>query len=116
VATRERLDVPDEQLFSMPTRALWKIALVQTEQWHPDLRELFGRADPGNFAAVAMRAGERVDGWEAGPCRTPRRRGAHDAAHRRHRREHSSAGRCDTRRRTARGGARRETLFAEHRW
>jgi 2-polyprenyl-6-methoxyphenol hydroxylase-like FAD-dependent oxidoreductase len=67
VATRERLDVPDEWLFALSPRELWQLAVDATSQWHPALKEILRDADADSFFPVAVRAGERVDAWQSGP-------------------------------------------------
>ena len=48
VATSERLGVPDEKLFRLPSEDLWQIAVEATTDWHPALRKLLAHADTGH--------------------------------------------------------------------
>jgi 2-polyprenyl-6-methoxyphenol hydroxylase-like FAD-dependent oxidoreductase len=67
VATSERLGMPDEQLFGLPSPELRQIAVEATTDWHPALRGFFAHADPDTFFPIMIRAGERVDAWKSGP-------------------------------------------------
>jgi len=67
VATPGRLGMPDGKLFRLAPEQLWRIAVAATEQWHPAVRDLFARADPGSFFPIVIRAGERVEPWPPGP-------------------------------------------------
>jgi 2-polyprenyl-6-methoxyphenol hydroxylase-like FAD-dependent oxidoreductase len=67
VATRERLDVPDEWLFALSPRELWQLVVDATSQWHPALKEILRNADADSFFPVTVRAGEHVDAWQSGP-------------------------------------------------
>jgi 2-polyprenyl-6-methoxyphenol hydroxylase-like FAD-dependent oxidoreductase len=67
VGTPERLGVPDEELFALPSSDLWKLAVEVTAEWHPAIRELVAHADQDAFFPITIRAGERVDAWEPGP-------------------------------------------------
>jgi 2-polyprenyl-6-methoxyphenol hydroxylase-like FAD-dependent oxidoreductase len=67
VATSERLGIPDETLFKLPSEDLWRIAVEASADWHPAVRELFARADIDTFFPITIRASERVDAWKSGP-------------------------------------------------
>ncbi|MFB9235043.1 FAD-dependent oxidoreductase [Plantactinospora siamensis] len=67
VASPERLGLPDERLFRLAPRELWKIAVTATAGWHPAVRELFAHADGDTFFPIAIRASEPVEPWESGP-------------------------------------------------
>lgn len=56
-----------EDLFGLSAQDLWKIAAEATADWHPDLRDVFARADQESFFPIAIRAGRRVEAWESGP-------------------------------------------------
>jgi 2-polyprenyl-6-methoxyphenol hydroxylase-like FAD-dependent oxidoreductase len=66
-ATPEHLGVPDEKLFRMAPEEIWTLTVDATAAWHPSIRELFAHADPSTFFPITIRAGERVEAWEAGP-------------------------------------------------
>jgi 2-polyprenyl-6-methoxyphenol hydroxylase-like FAD-dependent oxidoreductase len=67
VATSERLGMPDEKLFKLPSQDLWQITLGATTDWHPAIRELFAHADSDTFFPITIRASERIDAWKPGP-------------------------------------------------
>jgi 2-polyprenyl-6-methoxyphenol hydroxylase-like FAD-dependent oxidoreductase len=67
VATSERLGMPDETLFTLPSRDLWRIAVQATTDWHPAVGKLFAHADTDTFFPITIRASERVDPWRSGP-------------------------------------------------
>jgi 2-polyprenyl-6-methoxyphenol hydroxylase-like FAD-dependent oxidoreductase len=67
VATSERLGMPDEKLFKLPSEDLWQIAVEATTDWHPAIRTLFAHADTDAFFPITIRASERIDAWNAGP-------------------------------------------------
>jgi 2-polyprenyl-6-methoxyphenol hydroxylase-like FAD-dependent oxidoreductase len=67
VTTPERLGMADDVLFTLPPASLWELAVDATAGWHPQIREIFARADAGTFFAIAIRAGERVEPWAPGP-------------------------------------------------
>lgn len=66
LASRDRLGVPDDVLFALPPRQLWRVAVDATAQWHPTLHQLFAHADGDAFFAIAIRASEPVDAWIPG--------------------------------------------------
>jgi 2-polyprenyl-6-methoxyphenol hydroxylase-like FAD-dependent oxidoreductase len=67
VATSQRLGIPDEKLFRLPSEDLWQIAVEATADWHPAVRKLFAHADTDTFFPIMIRASERVDAWRSGP-------------------------------------------------
>jgi 2-polyprenyl-6-methoxyphenol hydroxylase-like FAD-dependent oxidoreductase len=67
VATSERLGMPDEKLFKLPSEDLWQIILGATTDWHPAIREVFAQADSDTFFPITIRASERIDAWKPGP-------------------------------------------------
>ncbi|MBF9127935.1 FAD-dependent monooxygenase [Plantactinospora sp. S1510] len=67
VAASERLGIPDEKLFKLPSEDLWQIAVEATTDWHPAVRKLFAHADTDTFFPIMIRASERVDTWNSGP-------------------------------------------------
>src|SRR5207248_5927460 len=67
VATSQRLGMPDETLFKLPSKDLWQIAVQATTDWHPTVQKLFAHADTDTFFPITVRASERVEAWKSGP-------------------------------------------------
>lgn len=67
VVTRQRLGIPDDDLYRLAPDELWQIAVKLTANWHPAVRDLFAYADGDTFFPITIRAGVRVEPWEPGP-------------------------------------------------
>ncbi|MDJ0345983.1 NAD(P)/FAD-dependent oxidoreductase [Streptomyces sp. H10-C2] len=63
----EDLGMTDEAFFALSGEELCRLVVERTRSWHPDLRGIFGHAEPEATFAVALRATTPVEAWEDGP-------------------------------------------------
>jgi len=63
---REELGLTDDEFFALSGTGLLEFILGRTSAWHPDLRGVFGHADPDATFAVPLRATTPVRPWEPG--------------------------------------------------
>ncbi|GAA1268282.1 FAD-dependent monooxygenase [Kitasatospora nipponensis] len=61
------LGLDDAAFFALSGEELCRLVVDRTAAWHPDLRGIFTHALPETTFAVALRATQPVEAWEAGP-------------------------------------------------
>jgi 2-polyprenyl-6-methoxyphenol hydroxylase-like FAD-dependent oxidoreductase len=64
---QDALGMSDEAFFAMSGDDLCRLALDRTTAWHPDLRDVWGCAQPEETYPIALRARVPVTPWENGP-------------------------------------------------